>query len=183
MLTVEKGIGGGDREAMETWFMRAMVLDGDDQEACWSKLDWLDPKWYGGGSFNEMMAFAKACAATKNYRHGITLLLADAHFRVWQRLPQGERVNYMRSPEVWNEIRAVYDEYFKHYPDDDAQRSKYAMICYLGAHYPAAHAQFQALGDRLKTWPGAPRMPLERIKRAREHTANIMAKGVAKPET
>ncbi len=152
MLTVEKGIGGGDREAMETWFLRAMTLDPNDQQACWAKLDWLDPKWYGGGSFDEMLAFAKACAATGNYRDGITLLVGDAHFRVWQRLPQGERVKYMRDPEVWNEIRAVYDEYFKHYPDDDAQRSKFAMIAYLGAHYPAAHAQFQGLGDRLTTW-------------------------------
>ncbi len=181
MLIVEKGIGQGDREKMETWFDRAMKADGNSHQACLQKLDWLDPKWYGGGSFDEMLAFGKACAATKNWHNGITLLAADAHFRVWQRLPQGERVKYMRSPEVWNEVRSVYDEYFKHYPDDDVQRSKFAMICYLGAHYPIAHAQFQTLGDRLTTWQGPPQMPLERLKRAREHTENIIAKQVKKP--
>lgn len=179
MLIVEKGIGQGDRAAMETWFDRAITLDGDDQQACWSKLDWLDPKWYG--SFEDMMDFGKACAETKNWRTGITLLLADAHMRVWQRIPQGEKVNYMRNPEVWNDIRTVFEDYLKHVPDDDAQRSKFAAICYLGAHYPMANAQFQALGDRLRTWGGIPKMPMERVKRIREHTENILSKQAKKP--
>lgn len=178
MLTVEKGIGEGNREAMETWFERAMMTDGNDQEACWQKLDWLDPKWYGGETTAPMIAFGRACAATKNWHNGITLLVADAHFRHWIMLPQQpqQRVEYMRSPEVWNEIRSVYLEYFKHYPDDDAQRSKFAMICYLGAHYVIAHEQFRILGDRLTTWAGAPKMPLERLKKAREQTEQIMAR-------
>jgi hypothetical protein len=177
MLTVEKGIGQGDREAMETWFERAMLTDGNDQLACWAKLDWLDPKWYGGPTTEPMMEFGRACAATRNWHNGITVLVADAHYRHWTKLPPGpQRVNYMRSPEVWNEIKAVYEEYFKHYPDDDAERSKFAMICYLGAHYPMAHAQFQALGDRLTVWTNGPRMPIERLKKARDHTATIMAK-------
>ena len=159
MMVVEKGIGQGDRDAMETWFERAMMVDGDDQLACLQKLDWLDPKWYGGESPDAMIAFGRACAATKNWHNGITLLVGDAHFRHWAMLPQDQRVNYMRSPEVWPEIKSVYDEYLKHYPDDDVQRSKFAMICYLGAHYPEAHAQFQAVGDRLTVWPAAPKMP------------------------
>ena len=137
MLMLEKGIGHGDRETMETWFERAMTVDGNSHQACYQKLDWLDPKWYGGDSFDQIIAFGRACAATKNWHNGITLLVADAHFRRWARLPQGpERAKYMRSPEVWNDIKGVYEEYFKHYPDDDVQRSKFAMICYLGAALP-----------------------------------------------
>jgi hypothetical protein len=129
MMMVEKGIGQGDREAMETWFERAMMVDGDDREACWQKLDWLDPKWYGGESSDAMIAFGRACAETRNWHNGISLLIADAHFRHWAMLPQENRLNYMRSQEVWPEIRSVYEVYFKHYPDDDVQRSKFAMIC------------------------------------------------------
>jgi hypothetical protein len=32
---------------MELWFDRAMKANGDSRRACWSKLDWLDPKWHG----------------------------------------------------------------------------------------------------------------------------------------
>ena len=34
MITVELGIGGGDRKAMETWFERAMKADPNNVEAC-----------------------------------------------------------------------------------------------------------------------------------------------------
>ena len=78
-LEIEKSIGGGDRQAMELWFDRAMKADGDGRAACWTKLDWLDPKWYG--TPEEMLAFGKACRDTKNWWAGITLLDCDAHFR------------------------------------------------------------------------------------------------------
>ncbi len=177
LIAVEKAIGGGDREAMETWFERAMNADGDDHGACWSKLDWLDPKWHGGDSYDAMVAFGHACAATRNWHTGITLLAADAHFRVWSNLAddQVERYKYMISPEVWNEIKSVYDEYLRHYPDDDVQRSKYAMLCYLGGHYAEAHAQFQAVGDRLTPWKTFPYLPLEIMKQARDFTAQVVS--------
>jgi hypothetical protein len=74
MMIVEKGMGQGDRQAMETWFERAMTADGNDLEACLQKLDWLDPRWHGGDTHDEMMAFARQCAATGNWRSGITLI-------------------------------------------------------------------------------------------------------------
>ena len=175
MLDVEKSIGQGDRQAMETWFERAMKADGNDQKACWSKLDWLDPKWYGGNSSDAMMAFGKACAATKNWHTGITLLAADAHLRKGTRLDPAEKKKYFKLPEVWNEIRAVYDEYLKHYPDDNTERSKYAMLCYMGDHFAEAHAQFQAVGDGLTRWPTFPNFPIENMKQSRDSTARIMA--------
>ncbi len=175
LLDIEKAIGQGDRGAMETWFERAMMTDGDDQRACWSKLDWLDPKWSGGESPDELLAFGHACAATKNWHTGITLLAADAHLRVGGRRQGMEGFKYMRSPEVWTEIKSVYDEYLEHHPDDDVQRSKYAMLCYLGGRYPEAHAQFQAVGDRLTPWTTFPFYPLEVMKQAREFTAQVVS--------
>src|SRR3954454_7590337 len=106
-----------------------MQSDGDDKFACQSKLDWLDPKWHGGSDCAEMPASAQACAATKNWRSGITLLAADAHLRRFHYLPDhAAKIRYMSRPEVWEEIRSVYDEYLKHYPDDDFARSQYAVL-------------------------------------------------------
>jgi hypothetical protein len=175
MIDIEKAIGEGDRQAMETWFDRAMSADGDDFGACFSKLDWLDPKWHGGDSWEALMDFGKACAATKNWHTGITLLAADAHLRYGGTLPHREKTMYFNSPEVWNDIHTVYDEYLRHYPDDNTQRSKYAMLCYMGKHYDEAHAQFQAVGDGLTQWTTFPYIPFEEMTQARDFTARVIA--------
>lgn len=94
-----------------------------------------------------------------------------------------ERPAYMRRPEVWSEIQSVFDEYLKHCPWDAMRRSKYAFLCYLGAHYREAHAQFQAVGDDLTSWPIMPNVPLQTRQRMRDETARIVVAepGGAKP--
>ncbi len=174
---IEKAIGGGDRDAMELWFDRAMRADPDDYVACWEKLDWLDPKWYG--TIEEMLAFGKACQATGNWRAKITLLAADAHFRAGGKRPPAELVNYMSAPEVWNVVHEVYTEYLKHYPDDDVERSKYATLCYLCRRYDEAHVEFERLGDRLTTWPKFPNYPLAALQRYRSDMARYAASRAA----
>jgi hypothetical protein len=172
LLDIEKSVGG-DRATMELWFDRAMKADGDRYSACLTKLDWLDPKWHG--SVEEMLAFGRACRATRNWRVGITLLAGDAHLRYASMLEPMERTKYLGSPEVWSEIKSVYDEYLKHHPNKDVVRSKYAALGYLGGHYREAHAQFEALGDRLTVWPIFPNIPLESLKRMRDDAARIVA--------
>jgi hypothetical protein len=175
MIEVEKDIGGGDRQAMETWFERAMKTDGNDYSACQTKLDWLDPKWYGDESGDEMMAFGKACRATGNWWSKITLLAADAHWRHACHLEPVEREAYLKRPEVWTEIQAVYDEYLKHCGFDNAARCKYATIGYFGRHYPEAFEQFQAVGkDNLATWYEYPNVTLDVLKQIRENTTRMV---------
>lgn len=173
-LGLEKGIGHGDRQAMETWFRRAMLADGNDYNACWNKLDWLDPKWYGE-SYEEMIDFGRACAATGNWRTGITLLVADAHFRYFYHLTGNEAEHYLDRPEVWAEIKPVYEEYLKHYPNDYAQKSKYAMFCYFARQMRKAHDLFQDLGENLTTWPSSPHFSLPQMKQMRDRAAQILA--------
>lgn len=172
LLEIEKSVGG-DRAAMELWFDRAMKANGDDRSSCWSKLDWLDPKWHG--TVEEMLAFGRACRDTKNWRTGITLLVADAHCRIACLHGGMEQVKYMALPEVWADIKPVYDEYLKHHPEDDVARSKFATFCYLGGHYPEAQAQYEALGDRLTQWTEFPFVPLQDLKRNRSDTARIIS--------
>jgi hypothetical protein len=172
LLAIDKAIDG-DRATMELWFDRAMRANVDDRSACWSKLDWLDPKWHG--SEEEMLAFGRACRDTKNWRTGITLLVGDAHFRIAGRLGGKEQARYMSLPEVWADIQPVYDEYLKHHPNDDVARSKYATFCYLGGHYREAEAQYVALGDRLTQWSEFPYYPLDVLKKYRNRTAEIIA--------
>jgi hypothetical protein len=171
LLEIDKGVGG-DRATMELWFDRAMKADGDNRTACWSKLDWLAPKWHG--SNEEMLAFGRACRDTKNWRTGITLLVADAHWRIACRLGGMEQPKYMALPEVWADIKPVYVQYLEHHPNDDVARTKYATFAYLGGHFREAHAQYEALGDRLAQWSESPYVPLGDLKRNRKHAEEIL---------
>jgi hypothetical protein len=171
MLDIDKSIGG-DRATMELWFDRAMKANGDQYSACLTKLDWLDPKWHG--TPEEMLAFGRACRETRNWRVGITLLAGAAHFRYYNMIEPAERSKYLSSPEVWSEIKAVYDEYLEHHPSHDIPRSKYATLCYLSNHFPEAHAQFEILGDRLTQWPDFPYVPLASLKSMRDHAAQVV---------
>ena len=117
MLSIEQGIGRGDRQAMETWFDRAMKANGNDREACWAKLDWLDPKWYGGDSTDEMIAFGRACRATKNWRNGLSLLVVDAHHRHYSRLDRQVQGKYLHDPKIHEEICIAFEDHLKHYPN------------------------------------------------------------------
>ena len=152
MLTVEKANGRGDRGEMETWFARAMEADGDNLAACRIKMDWLEPKWHG--SVGEMMEFGRACSETRNWRAGLPLLLPDAYHRTFLTLSGPEQYKFFRNPEVWNDVRSVYEEYLKHHPGDNAERSRYAALCYLCGKEDESHQQFEAVGDDL-AWDAA----------------------------
>lgn len=173
LLDIEKTVGDGDRRTMELWFDRAMKADGNNVNACRTKLDWLDPNWHG--TAEEMLAFGRTCGATKNWRSGITLLCAEAHLRYANMLGK-DQPKYLGKPEVWREVKSIYDEYLKHYPDDHAARSEYAAISYIGGHYRVAHAQFQTLGDNLTTWHYFPNLPLDALKKMRDKAAQIVAR-------
>lgn len=173
LMDIDRSIGG-DRATMELWFDRAMKANGDDRAACFTKLDWLDPKWHG--SAEEMLAFGRACRDTKNWRTGITLLVADAHWRIAGELGP-EQGKYMNLPEVWADIQPVYDEYLKHHPNDDVARSKFATFCFVGGHYREAQVQYETLGDRLTEWSEFPYVPLEEMKRNRKRNEELVMNG------
>ena len=101
MLVLVKGLDG-DRDEMELWFRRAMEADGDNAQACSLKMDYLDPKWHG--SREEVLAFGRECRKTKSWKAGITLLAADAHLRVAGQLRGEEYTNYLKRPEVREDI-------------------------------------------------------------------------------
>ena len=169
-IDIDKTIGG-DRATMELWFDRAMKANGDQRNACHTKLDWLDPKWHG--TLEEMLAFGRACRDTKNWRAGITLLVADAHWRIAAYAGKNQ-TKYLALPEVWADIQSVYDEYLKHYPMDNIARSKFATFCYLSSHWRQAEVQYVALGDRLTQWSESPYVPLIQLKENRERNARVV---------
>lgn len=170
MLTVVKGLTSR-RDEMEKWFYRAMLADGDNQKACWAKLDWLDPKWYG--TDEEMVAFGRACRDTKNVRSGITILLGDAHYRAMTRRDtKTGQLQYMRQDDVWNDIYSVYSEYFQLYPSDFRERTRFAVFACWAGRYEISQRQFLLLGDNIQAGWGCSEKDIREIRDfvAREST-------------
>lgn len=157
---------------MVHWFEQAMRANGDSAVACWSMLDCLDPKWHG--TVEQMLAFARACRETGNWRSGITLLSPNAHFRYSTMVDSMERTQYLGSPEVWTEIQSVYDESLEHYPKNNIVRSKYAALAALAGRYSVAHEQFEILGPNLTMWTDSPYIPFAEMERLRDETAQVM---------
>jgi hypothetical protein len=177
MITVNMGLSG-DRQDMEKWFERAMKADGNNKAACEAKMEWLDPKWHG--TTEELLAFGRACRDTKNWRAGITLLGPDSHRRAALRRPEDEKPSYMHSKEVWNDIKAVYEEYLQHNPHDFEERSFYAAYCFMCRQYVESDKQFKIVGDDL-SWK-ANGFPEKWMKEIRAYVADVAREAEAAPK-
>ena len=94
----------------------------------------------------EMLAFGRACRDTKNWRAGITLLLADAHRQASHQLAKDEQRKYLYSDEVWKDIWEVYTDYIGHYPYDHVAHSRYAAYSFLCGRHAESGKHFRALG-------------------------------------
>jgi hypothetical protein len=104
-----------DRDEMELWFQRAMKLDTNNFSACLKKLRYLNPKWYG--SRDDMVAFGKECVASSKWGGDVPLTLVEAHWQYQQLLEEQDRRDYWRLPDVWPDIQAGYEKYFKLNPN------------------------------------------------------------------
>ena len=143
----------GDRAEMERWFQKALEANGNSIKSCRTKIQWLEPKWFG--SAEDLIAFGRRCGDTKNWQSQISLLEAECYLiatSAWNEPPSGD---FWKSPEVWKRCQASFDEYLSHFPEDNSQRSKYAIIASLTGHHTEATKQYQELGEHFfyfKNW-------------------------------
>lgn len=142
MITVKLGRGGG-REAMETWFARAMEADPDAVDACVRKLYYLYPRWYGDHA--QMIAFGRECLKTENWRAGVPFILVEAHLAVAE--DGGDSKEYFARAEVWRDLSDVYEGCLTNFPEDAVRRSQYANFAAKCGHWDVADRQFRVLGD------------------------------------
>ncbi len=113
------------REEMEVWFVRAMKAYSNNWTACNTKLMYLEPKW--GGSPEAMVEFGRECRTNEAWGWDVRLMIVDAHWAVSGYAK--DRKLYLRQPEVWEEIHAAYEDYFRNNPDS-VYRRNYAWYAY-----------------------------------------------------
>jgi tetratricopeptide (TPR) repeat protein len=142
-----KAIGRGDLNETRDWFSKAMKADPDNYEACDQLMDYLDPKWHG--SAEAVVGFGRSCRDSKNWRSRIPLLVADAHLRAVMFKSPNDQRRYLHSQPVWDDIKGVFEEYFSHCPDDNAERCRFASYCYYCGKFDICAEQFLLAGDNV----------------------------------
>lgn len=143
MLTVALG-QGKSRSDMELWFKRAMNLDPDCYDACYAKLYYLEPKWYG--SVEEMLKFGRECVQSQVWGGKVPLILADAHWSIFQQYNKiGE--DYWKLPGVWDDLHASFERFFQLNPKAISWRHNYAWYAYHCRQWDELSKQLTLLGS------------------------------------
>lgn len=160
MLDVELGQGLG-RDRMEMWYQRAIKADPDNNGAARGKMLYLEPKWYG--SAEEMLAFGRELRDSQNHvaRLGNHLISAHETLAKHSTDPQA----YFHDPQVWDDIRSVFDPYIAATPDDATLRNSYAFNACRCARWAEARRQFEILGDRVDPRQFGDQAALDRYRR------------------
>ena len=142
------------REEMEKWFENAVQAEPTYYRAYRTKLHYLKPIWYG--SNEEMLEFARDCAAHPPTESRVAFILVDAHdFLSYRSEGNGQkREDYFTKPEVWKEVKAVYEEHLSMYPDSMWDRNYFAKYACYAKDYEEAKQQFEYIGNdmELQAW-------------------------------
>jgi hypothetical protein len=159
MLCVETGLGR-DLHQLDTWFQRAMRVNGDDYFACLAMMEYFAPYWYG--SEPEMLSFARTCLKTQNWEGRLPFVLVDAHDIIEADSPSNrvarsrQQPGYYSRPYVWEDIRAVFEPYIAQHPDARVEKSLFARFAALAGQYVLADRLFKELGDGWSPRPTDP---------------------------
>jgi len=165
-LGLELGQGQG-RERLELWFQRAMQLDPASYDACWKKLYYLEPKWYG--SAEDLLAFGRECVNNPEWKGHVPLILVDAHVALARYVNKDERDGYWKRPEVWPDIKAAYDKFFELNPNEVGYYHNYVWYAYHCEQWDALNELLPKLGTINYDYFGGADEFAQMVKQAKEH--------------
>ncbi len=172
MLTVELGQGRG-RARMEQWFQRAMTLNPNYYDACWAKLYYLEPKWYG--SRDAMLEFAGECLNSDKWGGHVPYIVVDAHQEIANTLGPDARRNYWKRPEVWTDIHQAFVKFFRLNPDEKGFHHNYALYAYRAEQWDELSKQIALLGPVNYDYFGGREEYDEMVRLAKEHAAKAQS--------
>ena len=155
------GAAAGPEETQKEiglWLKRAFEADLNNLRAARALLNLTMPRWLG--SISQLQAagrhfFDMACK--DDLRPAMAHLLIDAHdFATYKRTFHEDEyldghlaAEYWRRPEVWTDVKRVYERILKQEPDSVYWRSRYAFYACKCARWAEAKEQFELLGDRV----------------------------------
>ena len=142
LITVAKGLGL-ERKEMERQFQRAILADPTNHQAYFAKLEYLMPKWHG--SKEEMFLFARESAKKAPLNSRISGVLLTAHWEMYFR--SGENRSYFGDPNIWKEMKEVYQTLTKSFPEAKTTHNWFARTAYLAGDYKVAQEELKIIGE------------------------------------
>jgi hypothetical protein len=156
MLRVELGNPRTDRTTMEKWFSRAIAANPQHlhaypyvghTDAYDIKLRYLLPRWHGSAA--DMLQFGRQCAATHNWRDGVTWVLMEAHLELASESPDSS--GYWRLPGVWQDVQSVLHPPAVADPKDHEAVTMIAYWAWKCGQWKEADQAFKALGGDVQS--------------------------------
>jgi hypothetical protein len=166
MMAVVLGEASGRME-MEHWFAKAIEANPDTIEPYVSKMNFLEPKWFGSAA--EMIAFGHECAATQNYAPGIPDLKylaysALSHYQLGRWTPTENREYFRNNAAAWADIKPDIDQILLRYPNNNNYRSLLARYAVWCGQYDEANKLFAMLGDNVDVTPFGSPAELQKLR-------------------
>ena len=160
LITVAMGLGL-ERSEMEKQFQRAILADPTDHQAYSTKLTYLMPKWLG--SKEEMFSFARESVRKAPPKSRIPAVLATAHWEMYDR--SGEDASYFRNPNIWKEMKEVYQTVARSFPEEKRTHNWFARTAYLAGDYDTAREELKKIGDDWDKGAWGDKEAFEEVKR------------------
>jgi tetratricopeptide (TPR) repeat protein len=129
---------GAEREEIDKWFKRAMAINPDNYQVCTMMVEDLPTE--------RKLEFARKCLESHNWRGRLPFMLVRAHELLAN--AADDKNEYWKRPEVWKDLKQVYEVQFELFPQAVFDRSYYAMLANRSQQWAEADRQFKILGGR-----------------------------------
>ena len=144
-----------------------MALNTNYYDACWAKLYYLQPKWYG--SHDQMLEFAAECLNSEKWGGHVPLIVLDAHDQIAGTLGPDARADYWMRAEVWTDIHQAFEKFFRLNPDAKGWHHNYALYAYRAQQWDELNKQIALLGPVNYDYFGGKEKFDEMARQARDH--------------
>jgi hypothetical protein len=147
------------RADLRTWIERAKAADPNNIDAANNMLWFLMPRWHGSRELLLSFGYVTfAEAVKKDLSPAMGMILLNAHHNIvyphsfgdgGERQDEFIEATYWRRPEVWKDVKQVFDWVFSKRPDSSWCRSSFAYYAAKCGRWAEARAAFDQLGDSL----------------------------------
>jgi hypothetical protein len=144
-------------------------LDPNSYDAAYAKYHYLKPRWHG--SFQQERRFAYECIESTTWGGNVPLIMVDLHR---DNAPEccDERKEYFARPDVWKDLHAAFQKYFKNPNAAVGWHHDYFYYAHAAGQWDIAKEQLQLMGNKINYDYFGGKLDFDAmVEEVRKHTA------------